>query len=253
MKETVSNNTISEQQQSAVFVILSLAIATLAGTLSLSQNAITQSYQGIIPGNPVGFFRPFLGDIHPLVATALIALVGLASLSFLRSRGGFEIYAPRRTWRGIGIAAIIATAFGIEIIFAEITNIIRMPADMNVPLPWALLFYPVIAYIVEVVFHTLPLALLLSVLGLLFKKLNTPALIWVCLFIAAMLEPIFQLSWGQMAPSAQAYIGFHILAINLFQLYIFRRYGFVTMYSLRLAYYLWWHILWGFVRLQWLG
>ena len=250
MKETLANSVVNRWQEYTAFGVLSLAVAALAGMLALSQNVITQPYQGIIPGDPAGFFRPFLGNIHPLVAIALVALVGLASLSFLRSRGVFEIYAMQKTWRGIGVAAIIATGFGIEIIFAEMTNIIRLPADMNVPLPWALLFYPVIGYVVEVVFHALPVALLLAIVNPLFKKLNTPGLFWPYLFIVALLEPIFQTSSGQMVPSALVYIGLHVFAINLFQMYAFRRYGFVSMYSLRLVYYLWWHIIWGTLRLQ---
>jgi len=42
----------------------------------------------------------------------------------------------------------------------------------------------------------------------------------------------------------------NILLINLFQLSIFKRYDFVSMYSFRLVYYAIWHIVWGVVRLN---
>ena len=42
----------------------------------------------------------------------------------------------------------------------------------------------------------------------------------------------------------------NILLINLFQLLIFKRYDFVSMFSFRLAYYAIWHIAWGYVRLN---
>jgi hypothetical protein len=45
-------------------------------------------------------------------------------------------------------------------------------------------------------------------------------------------------------------MAFHILAINLAGLFLFRRFGFLPMYALRLFYYLIWHILWGYLRLS---
>ncbi|MCB9291467.1 MAG: hypothetical protein H6560_29470 [Lewinellaceae bacterium] len=41
----------------------------------------------------------------------------------------------------------------------------------------------------------------------------------------------------------------HIFLINLIQLWLFKRYDFVSMYTFRLVYYLIWHIGWGWVRL----
>ena len=38
--------------------------------------------------------------------------------------------------------------------------------------------------------------------------------------------------------------------INLTLLSIFRRYGFFAMYGFRVAYYMIWHIIWGYIRLQ---
>ncbi len=38
--------------------------------------------------------------------------------------------------------------------------------------------------------------------------------------------------------------------VDLLQLYIFRRYDFIAMYLFRVACYLEWHILLGYVRLQ---
>jgi hypothetical protein len=51
-------------------------------------------------------------------------------------------------------------------------------------------------------------------------------------------------------PWAVAYDGLHVLAINVCQLAIFKRYDFMSMYALRLVYYGIWHIGWGAVRLE---
>ena len=78
---------------------------------------------------------------------------------------------------------------------------------------------------------------------------------WLCLLLVALVEPFFQMRWGfagRPLSWAEAYVGLHVFAINVLQLYVFRRYDFISMYSLRLFYYLYWHIIWGYLRLQWL-
>lgn len=247
--------TSDERRQYGAFGVLSLAVAALTGILLLSRGTITRPYRGIIYGHPAGFFQAFLGNIPPLLVIALLAVVGIASLHFLYSRGWFEISTMTRTWRGTIVAAAIATLFAVEAALVESTNIVRLPADINVPLPWSLLFYPIIGYVVEIAFHALPLALSLVVLGPLFKKLNTNRLAWLCILLVASLEPIFQMSAGLPGKPfswSQAYVGLHVFGINVFQLYIFRRYGFAAMYSFRVVYYMYWHIIWGYLRLQWL-
>jgi hypothetical protein len=39
---------------------------------------------------------------------------------------------------------------------------------------------------------------------------------------------------------------------TLVELNMFRRYDFVSMYAFRVVFYLWWHVIWGSVRLRWL-
>ncbi len=211
------NSKTNQRQWYAVFGVLSLAVAGLTGILLLSRDSITNRYQGSMPGNPAGFFRQFIGSIHPLLAIGLVAVAGLGSLGLLRSRGWFAMYS-RRSLPGITVAAIPAILFGTEIIFAEITGIIRLPADLNVAPPWSLLFYPVIAYIAEVVSHTLPLARLLTTVCAVFKKLTWISLVWLCILVVSFLEPIFQVGSEQPFAWSNAYIEVHVLAINLVQL-----------------------------------
>ena len=44
--------------------------------------------------------------------------------------------------------------------------------------------------------------------------------------------------------------GAYAFLINLSQMAIFMRHGFVAMYSFRLFYYTVWHVAWGYVRLK---
>ena len=71
--------------------------------------------------------------------------------------------------------------------------------------------------------------------------------------VVAFLEPIFQTALGFSQPYptwVTGYVFVNIFLINLFQLLIFKRYDFVSMYSFRLVYYAIWHIVWGQVRLN---
>ncbi|HEX4921552.1 MAG TPA: hypothetical protein VFV92_12530, partial [Candidatus Bathyarchaeia archaeon] len=187
-------------------------------------------------------FEPYFGSIPPLPAIALVMLVGVVSLGFLRSRGWFEIYT-RDSFRGMVFSATVATVFGVVQVFTDL--IIHFARDLNVPPPQSLAFYPVMAYVVEASFHALPLVLLLTVLGPLSKKLNTNVLVWLCFLLVSCLEPIVMMRLG-----FSAYVGLFVFAFNLCQLYVFRRYDFVSMYSLRCVYYIEWHILWGYLRLR---
>jgi len=218
-----------------VLAVLFLGTAVLTGLLSIFEGR---------------YFQPYLGRIPPLLAVSLVSLIGVVSLSFLRSHG-FEIYAKGDNPKGLAFSAAFATLFAVEVIIADFR--IVFPQDLNVPPPQSLLFYPAIAYIAEITFHALPLLLFLVALGTLFKKQNPNRLVWVCIVLTSSLEPVFQMaavSAEKPFSSADIYVGLHVFAINLVQLYVFRRYDFVAMYSFRMVYYFYWHIVWGYVRLQ---
>jgi hypothetical protein len=234
----VTEAPLSERLPYLALAVLSLVAAAATAILSFSQRNV---------------FRPYFASLNPLLTVALVTVLGFVSLGFLQSRGWFQIYAARETLRGVAISAAIATLFAIEAVFADL--IIRFPRDLNVPLPQSLLFYPAIGYVVEVCFHALPLALLLAVLGPVFMKSNKNSLVWSCIFLASLIEPVVQMRIGfsqKPFSGAEAYVGLHLFAFNLLQLYVFRRYDFVSMYGFRLVYYLYWHILWGYFRLHWL-
>jgi len=207
--------------------------AGFTGILSLSQGGARS-------------FETYFGSIPPLLAIALTALAGFVSLAFLHSRGWFEIYTSKSV-RGMGFSAAIATLFGVWQICADLL-ISRFPKDINVSPPQSLLFYPAIGYVVEVVFHALPLALLLAVLGRSKKKSNTTIVIWLCIVFVSSLEPVLV----HIRMGSSAYVGVFVFVFTLVELYVFRRYDFISMYSFRLVFYMWWHITWGYLRLRWL-
>ena len=116
-----------------------------------------------------------------------------------------------------------------------------------------LYLYPAMAFLVEILFHVLPLAVLLFIIGSILKGAKFEVVFWICVLIVASLEPTYQMkdmvSSNRFQIWAIAFVWIHIFLINFFQLFIFQKQGFISMYTFRLVYYLFWHIAWGYVRL----
>lgn len=187
---------------------------------------------------------------RPLGLTLVVVLVGGLLLTYLFRRQWF-VLAGDDLGRGLGLAALGAVVFGVMIIVVD--GLAPYPPDTNAAWPDAWLFYPMIGFVAEVVFHLAPLAILLSVLTSPVLGLDFDRVVGTTLVVVAVLEPVFQtiLTLSNPMPVwAKTYMAFHILAINLTGLYLFRRFGFLPMYALRLFYYLIWHILWGYLRLE---
>lgn len=229
-----SENSPDLRRQFAIYTILWLLAAASTGLLSRSHAPL---------------FDPYFGRIEPLLAVTIAGIAGVISLAFLNLRESFYVYRKGRCLNGVVRSAILATIFAFPIVIVDI--VAGFPADLNVPLPFALPFYPAMGYVAEIVFHTIPLAILLFALNPLRKGNPDSRIIWPCVILSSFVEPIFQLSYADKPLSvANIHAAFHIYAFSLVQLYVFRRYDFVAMFSLRLVYYLHWHIVWGAVRLS---
>lgn len=195
-----------------------------------------------------GHFAKYFGSANPLVV--VIAAIGLGGIALrvLQSQGWFEVLSAR-TLRGVAVSTGLATLLAVAIIIADV--VLRYPEDINVPLPGALLFYPAVGYVAEMVFHVIPLTVLLLILAPVGKRIGVERLIGLCLLLTATLEPTFQLLFEENPLSwIGAYTWVHVYAIAFLQLHVFRRYGFVAMYLFRLIYYAYWHIAWGAIRLD---
>lgn len=196
------------------------------------------------------FYRRFLGGTNPLFVVVLAAVAGGFALQLLRKLAGMEILRRGSTLRGIAISAVLAALFSAEIIIFD-AFIRSFPEDINAPLPQAIGFYPSIGFVAEIIFFVVPLSLILLLFSLLRRWIKWERLVWLGITLTALLEPTFQvilgspsITWGDL------YTWLHIYAISFFQLWLLKRYDFVSMYSLRLFYYACWHIIWGALRLE---
>ena len=200
-------------------------------------------------GQPL--FSRFIGDLNPLVVAVFVGVLGFVALFLLLTFGGFAIYR-QENWNGLVCSVGLAAVFGAVAVLADFK--IVYPADINIPFPGSLLFYPAIGFFVEILFHAMPLAVLLLVITALFKNLRRTQVVLLGVVIVALLEAAYQSRWmassGHYPDWAVAFVALHVYLINLTQLLLFRRYDFVTMLAFRLAYYLIWHIGWGYWRLS---
>lgn len=222
------------RQQYVFYVVLSLLVLGVTFLLLPSSGA---------------YFRRFFGRANPILVVVVASIAGGISLSFLQTRYGFQIVRGQATLQGIAISAGLATLLGVAIIIADF--FIRYPEDTNVPVPQALLFYPAVGFVAEILFHVLPLAIVLLALTPLANRFEPDRLVWLGIAVVAVLEPTFQVMFERKPFSwAAAYTWVHVFVLALLQLYVFQRYDFMSMYSFRLIYYAYWHIIWGVLRLK---
>jgi hypothetical protein len=232
IKELISN----ERLQYQVYFGLSIGVVGLTGIGYFSNNHLFQQY---------------IGRINPLIASFLITFLGVILLSFLLSRGWFAIF-KRENLKGLFRRSGLAALFVLITILVDLK--IVYPADLNILFPESLLFYPAMGFYVEILFHVLPLSILIISLTSIFKNISYRKIIWICILTVSLLEPTFQTilqgSSNQYPLWAVAIFWLNLFLFNLSQLLIFKRYDFISMYSFRLVYYIIWHIVWGYIRLK---
>jgi hypothetical protein len=130
---------ISEQIfQYSVFLGLSVIIFILTGITYISNRAS---------------FAKYFGRINPLLAVFIVFIIGLILFTYLLDDGLFAVYRPGN-YRGLLLAVVLALPFGAAIILVD--RAAPFPIDTNVLYPDSLAFYPVMGYVVEIIFHILP-------------------------------------------------------------------------------------------------
>ena len=198
--------------------------------------------------NPISFQR-FFGNLNPLLIIFVVIILFIVLSTVFLLYGWFKVYR-RDNSRGILYAFILATSLSFVTIAIDI--IFKYPEDINVLFPYSLIFYPTMGFVVEILFHVLPLSLILSIFTLIRKNRTPQKIIWISIVLISLLEPVYQLIYGtptHFPLSINFLFGFYLFLFNFIQLTLFKRYDFLSMYSFRLVYYIIWHILWGYLRL----
>lgn len=197
-------------------------------------------------------FEPYFGGLNPLVAFGLVLFLAGLSLRYLASSDWLMILKrPVTSDRFVKVCSL-ATLLAFVMIGAD--TVLRLPTDINVPPPQALLFYPVMAYVAESAFHVIPLGVLLLFLTCFdLPEAKRRSALVACMIVVSVFEPVFQVLPSVAGPQpvlTTAFVSVHVLVFNLFALGLFFRYDFITTYVFRIVYYLVWHIIWGYARLS---
>ena len=197
-------------------------------------------------------FQKYMGKLNPLITVPIIATLGFFSLSFLTSKNWFSNHKEKNI-KYLFFSSIITVILASVMVLVDL-NKRAFSENINILFPKSLIFYPIIGFVAEIIFHIFPITLLVSLTGYFLKKLNKNKIIWISILIVSLIEPIFQIvnmgSGQQYSFWLLGYIGIHIFSFSFLQLYTFKRNGFMAMYLLRMIYYLIWHILWGYMRLN---
>jgi hypothetical protein len=192
-------------------------------------------------------FDIYFGPLHPLLAGLLIFVTGTLSIYYLLKNSNFVVY-------GIGKHQGVFRSFLPTFILAAIIILVDLQGgysqDINVIFPNSLLFYPLMGFIAETVFHILPITLIIWLQPKTTKNKKLFNLTLPLIILISIIEPIFQVILGQNTPWVEIYQSFHIFVINYLGLRIFEKYDFLSMYSFRICYYLLWHVIWGYLRLK---
>jgi len=198
-------------------------------------------------------FRPYVGAVNPGIAIAGVGLLGMGCIHVLHRAGwvGSASWSQNR----VTIAGFLIAALALSGLTSLMDVAFGFPRDINVPWPQAVLFYPAIGFVAEVMLALVPLTLCVLVLKLVPRFGESSLAMYVCIALSALVEPLFQIA-GALQDGAlsvlDVYVVVALFVFGVLQLIAFRRFGFLAMYAMRLVYYLWWHIVWGVLRLDWL-
>jgi hypothetical protein len=225
-----------QQNKASIITYLSVAAVVLALT------AI-----GHLPARD--FYQRFLNDISPLVIIPATILLGFVCLVVLSLRGWFAVMVA-----GDDRRVLPAFVFAVipPLVAIVIDLFVHFPKGINQSFPGSLAFYPSIGFLVEVVFHLVPITILYLLLGLFFPNSKEAAVVRSVLLLVAFIEPSFQMvlmASGEYPLMGLLAVFVNLLIFNGTQLVLFRRSGFLAMYGSRFLYYLIWHIIWGHFRL----
>jgi len=238
MKEELRKNKLDIfNRQKSQYLWLSSILAVLTSILYISDKYIFQEY---------------MGKLNPLITVPIIATLGFFSLSFLVYKNWLSNHEENNL-KYLFYSSIITVILASVMVLVDLNKIV-FSENINILFPKSLLFYPVIGFVAEIIFHIFPFTLLVLLAVYFLKKPNKNKIIWISILIVSLIEPIFHIvnmgSGRQYSFWLLGYIGIHIYLFNLLQLYTLKRNGFIAMYLLRMIYYLIWHILWGYMRLN---
>lgn len=249
----VSSETASRK---SVFSSSSFVWLFLVGYLVLVKTVILPLFPAIAIDAVAAIF-----SWQVILIFSLLGLIGV----WLADRTGFmpaldpRVSNRQRYWIPLLIGGGIGAVASLLDLVTKGTQFIASNMGVesfNTDYPLSLFVYTSGTVIVEALFRLFPLPVLLWLISYVVLKKRWPEqTFWALALLLSFLEPLFQLI-GQMTPEVMANFWPFFVALFLpvlltnypmgvAQAYAFRRYGFLASFTLRMGYYIIWHIVYG--------
>ena len=238
--------TISAGRTSRTATSLAIYLALMAYLVVVKIVIDLGSIDAVVPGQASAFTWPVIG---------FLALAGGCSVWLAPRTGLPELWDPSRRWLlftalvGLGLGAVnltVQTLIGFADTLAQAANV----PSLNVGFPASILFYSGGAIIVEALFRliiiTLPVWLIANVI---LRKRGQATVFWIVAVLTSLLEPWTQVSLVLGHADVMLILGVATYALNLFEAFLFWRYGFLAPVVFRVCFYLVWHVIGGVMGL----
>lgn len=189
-------------------------------------------------------FQRVFGSMNPIGVMTGAAIAGFLAMAYLEQTSDLAVFGPGRWSDAVSTIAwsvplLAAVAVGADIV-------LRYAEDTNVAMPDAVRFYPAIAVFVEIALHTVPIAVLVAVLGM---PSGFDVTFWRIAVPVALIEAVLQAVYAESIGTS-VFSALHLMVFGVAQVWMFWRFGFVWMLGFRLVYYALWHVAWGAARLE---
>jgi len=189
-------------------------------------------------------FQPYFGGLHPAFGALLICVAGIATFRLLRKRWGLQFFIAKLPPRARLVPVLAALPFMVAVTLADL--LLGFPLGIHVPLPTALAFYPTMGYIAQIALHILPFALLMVLGEFLFESWSEKTRLRLAIVLAAGIEAALQVTATAEPTSPLAFFtAAQLFFFGTTELLLYCRYDYLAMYTFRITYYGYWHILWS--------
>jgi hypothetical protein len=144
------------------------------------------------------------------------------------------------------IPALVGVVYGVVTVLYDLRN----PAPVHLELPSSLPFYAYGATLLEILLRLFAVTFLVWLISnVILRGRWQTQVFWLAAVIAALYEPLPYLTNTFNARGILAALGVLVTAPlfagNLVAAYLFRKYGFLAALTMRLSFYLVWHIIYG--------
>ena len=177
----------------------------------------------------------------------IVSIAGLIGLVLSRRTGFPDMWDARVSNRQrFVIPAVIGLIYGVITVLVDLSN----PEPVHLRLPYSILFYAYGATLLEILLRLFAVTFLVWLISnlILRGRWQTPVF-WFAAVVAALYEPLPHMmsdfhSQGAIAALSDLVRG-PLFIGNLAAAYLYRRGGFLAPLTMRLSFYLIWHILYG--------